>query len=131
MTSLGVVIVTARPEADLARCLSSLSAQTFTDFEVIVVCSGSDVPEKLEPLVAGELASRTRFIAVTNRGYGAACNKGTRLSSAPLLIFLNDDTTLHPDCLKWLYESLSKDESSIFQPLIFHEYAHRVMRGNP
>ncbi len=53
------------------------------------------------------------------------------MSKAPFLIFLNDDTTLAPDYLKELYEALSKDEHSIYQSLIFHEYAQRVLRGNP
>ena len=53
------------------------------------------------------------------------------MSNAPFLIFLNDDTTLAPDYLKGLREALSKDENSIYQSLIFHEYAQRVLRGNP
>jgi GT2 family glycosyltransferase len=53
------------------------------------------------------------------------------LSNAPFLIFLNDDTTLAPDYVKGLREALSKDENSIYQSLIFHEYAQRVLRGNP
>ena len=132
MASLSVVIVTSSPEAaNLARCLSSLSAQSFSDFEAIVVCSGVNAPEKPDQLTGGELASRTRFVTTANRGYGAACNKGARLSNAPFLIFLNDDTTLAPDYLKELFEALSKDENSIYQSLIFHEYAQRVLRGNP
>ena len=132
MASLSVVIVTSSPEAtNLVRCLSSLSAQSFSDFEAIVVCSGVNAPEKPEQLTGGELASRTRFATTPNRGYGAACNMGARLSNAPFLIFLNDDTTLAQDYLKELFEALSKDENTIYQSLIFHEYAHRVLRGNP
>jgi GT2 family glycosyltransferase len=130
MTGFGVVIVTTR-EANLTKCLSSLSAQTFADFEAIVVCSGANVPERLDRFVDGKLVNRTRFVATANRGYGAACNKGARLSSASFLIFLNDDTSLNADYLKELYGSLSKDENRIYQSLILHEYAQRAMRGNP
>jgi hypothetical protein len=132
MTSLSVVIVTARPEtASLATCLSSLSAQTFSDFEIIAVCSGTPVPDNLDKSAGEEVVSRTRFVTTANRGYGAACNLGARISTAPFLIFLNDDTSLNAEYLEELHKSLSKDEICIFQSLIFHEYAHRVMRGNP
>lgn len=53
------------------------------------------------------------------------------MSNAPFLIFLNDDTTLAPDFAKGLYEALCKDENTIYQSLIFHEYAQRMLRGNP
>jgi GT2 family glycosyltransferase len=131
MVSLTVVIVTAKPDMSLSKCLASLAVQNFTDFEVIVVCSGCTAPERPGSLVAGRLAKRTRFIATTNRGYGAACNVGAHSSEAAYLVFLNDDTQLHPDCLRSLYDSLSKDENSVLQPLIFHEYTRRAMRGNP
>jgi GT2 family glycosyltransferase len=131
MTCLSVVIATARPDANLAKCLSSLSAQTFADFDVIVICSGTNVPDRLDQLVGEGLMNRTKFVATTNRGYGAACNLGAHMSDAAFLVFLNDDTSLHADFLKALHASLSKDPNSIFQSLIFHEYAHRVMRGNP
>jgi hypothetical protein len=131
MASLTVVIVTAKSGANLTKCLGSLAVQSFTGFDVVVVCSGCTAPEKPGSLVAGRLAKRTRFIATPNRGYGAACNVGARYSGAAYLVFLNDDTELHPSCLQSLYESLSTDENNIVQPLIFHEYTHRVMRGNP
>ena len=96
-----------------------------------MVCSGVIVPEKPDQLTGDKLATRPRFIPTPNRGYGAACNKGALLSNAPFLIFLNDDTTLAPDYLKELREALIKDGNRIYQSLIFHEYAGRVLRGNP
>jgi GT2 family glycosyltransferase len=126
-----VIIVTSRPEVSLGKCLASLATQSLSDFEVIVVCCGCAVPENPEGLVGGELAERTKFIATPNRGYGAACNLGARSSTAGFLLFLNDDTQLHSNCIRSLHEAISKDESRVYQPLIFHEYANRVLRGNP
>ena len=70
MASLSVVIVTAGPEnASLAKCLSSLSAQTLSDFEVIVVCSGVNVPQNLDR-AGGQLAGRIVFVATASRYLG-------------------------------------------------------------
>jgi len=131
MTRLTVVIVTAKSEGSLTKCLASLAGQTLTEFEVIVVCNGYVAPEQPADLVGGRLAKRVRFIVTANRGYGDACNIGARCSRAAYLVFLNDDTELHPDCLQSLYESLSRDENTLFQPSTFHEYTHRMMQANP
>ena len=71
MASLSVVIVTAGPETatSLAKCLSSLSAQTLSDFEVIVVCSGVNVPQNLDQ-AGGQLAGRIGFVATAHRYLG-------------------------------------------------------------
>jgi len=131
MTGLAVVIVTSNPGVNLTKCLASLAKQSFTEFEVTVIYSGCTAPDHLASPTKGHLG-QTRLITAANRGYGAACNIGARyVYSATYLVFLNDDTELHPDCLRSLYTSLTKDGNSIFQPLLFHEYARRLMRGNP
>ena len=122
-----MVIVTAKAEASLTKCLASLALQTLSGFDVVVICSGCPTPQESTT----RPAERTRFIATANRGYGAACNAGARCSDTPYLVFLNDDTELHPDCLRSLYESLSENENTLLQPTIYHEYAQRIMLGNP
>ena len=131
MTSLTVIIVTATSGAGLTKCLLSLSTQSFTDFDIIVVCNGCIAPGKLATAFMERLANRIRFVITSNHGYGAACNLGARRSESPHLVFLNDDTELHPHCLGMLHESLSRSENTIFQPLIFHEYTGMMQRGNP
>jgi GT2 family glycosyltransferase len=131
MTRLTVVIVTVKSDTSLVKCLASLATQSFTEFDVIVICNGCSAPGKLDTPVVGRFEKRTRFIVTSNRGYGAACNIGARHSDSPYLVFLNDDTELHPQCLAKLYDSLSKDQNAIFQPSTLHEYIRRVMTGNP
>jgi len=71
------------------------------------------------------------IVSETNRGYGAACNIGGRSTDAPVLLFLNDDTHLRDSCIAELYKSISRDESTVFQPIIRHEYARQTRSGNP
>lgn len=98
---------------------------------MVVICSGCPTPQETATRLAQGLAERIRFIATANRGYGAACNAGARYSDTAYLVFLNDDTELHPNCLRSLYESLSEDENTLFQPTTSHEYAQRTMLGSP
>jgi GT2 family glycosyltransferase len=83
----------------LERCLQSLLAQTFQDFEVVLVDNGSEdgsVPflEKHYPQV--------RLIAnQENQGFAAANNQAIRATDSELVATLNNDTEVEPN---WLEE---------------------------
>jgi len=95
-----VVIPTLRAGAPLRAALDSLAAQTWRDFEVIVVDNSGK-------RAAAPLASETRFplrmlYLGTNLGYGAAVNRAVNRSEAPLIAVLNDDAVAHPGWLEAL-----------------------------
>jgi GT2 family glycosyltransferase len=130
MTAVSVVIITLGRGAHLGDCLSSLATQTYSDFEAITVVSGA--PGEVQVTEASELAQKTRLVFTgSNVGYGAACNAGAKAANGSVLLFLNDDTVLEPDCLAQVHSLLSREGSCIAQPLIFHEYSKAWRRGNP
>lgn len=91
-----VVIATKnRPDA-LRRSLEGLLDQSFTDFGVIVVDDGSDVP--ISRVVAEErfAALQTNVITLpTSAGPAAARNAGVAASSAQFVAFIDDDVVPH------------------------------------
>ena len=130
MPAVSVVIITISRGAQLANCLSSLATQTYSDFEVIMVVNGNsrDVPVT----EGSELGQKTRLVFTGfNAGYGAACNLGAKAANGSVLLFLNDDTVLQPDCLAQVHSLLSLGDPCIAQPLIFHAYSSVWRRGNP
>jgi hypothetical protein len=130
MTAVSVVIITLGQGAHLADCLSSLATQTYSDFEIITVVNGN--PREVPVTEGLELAQKTRLVFTGfNVGYGAACNVGAKAANAPILLFLNDDTVLQPDCLAQVHNLVSREGPCIAQPLIFHEYSSLWRRGNP
>lgn len=85
-----VVVVTYRiSEPVLDETLDALSAQTATDFEVVIVDNGCDwaveaVPNRSEPV--------SHYLRLDrNRGVTTARNIGARVSSGDMLLFLDDD----------------------------------------
>lgn len=78
-------------------CLRSLAASgDRTAFEVIVVDDGSsDATARLLPEISGLRYHRN----ARNLGFVGACNAGAALARGEFLVFLNNDTTVHPGWL--------------------------------
>jgi glycosyltransferase involved in cell wall biosynthesis len=88
------VVIPTRDRADLlADCLRSLAAQGTSDLEVLVVDDGSDAP--LAPVVR-DVDARFRCHRQEPAGLNAARNAGARLTTAPVIAYLDDDTLLRP-----------------------------------
>jgi GT2 family glycosyltransferase len=103
--TVSVVIACYNSAAYLPRCLKALSAQTFTDFEIIVIDNAS--PEgDLGPLqdLWPDLPIRCERLA-TNVGFAAANNLGAQMAKAPWLALLNPDAFPEPDWLGNLLEA--------------------------
>lgn len=95
---LSVIVPTfERPEL-LEIAYQSLCAQTFTDFEVIVVDDASKdaTPQKIAELVARD--ARVRFLRLErNSGPGAARNRALEMCRGELVALLDDDDRAAPD----------------------------------
>lgn len=81
----------------LDALLTSLAAQTFRDFEIIVVNDGSTEPATLRKL--DELRSSVRVVDQENRYLPGARNTGFRAALAEFVLPLDCDDTLEPDYL--------------------------------
>ncbi|MDX3927030.1 MAG: glycosyltransferase [Shinella sp.] len=112
MAKLTVIIPYYQKEQGiLRRALASVFAQSFTDFDVIVVDDQSPYPvdEELAPLSAEEKA-RITVIKQPNAGPGGARNTG--LDNVPpeteFAAFLDSDDLWTADHLKNAYESMTR-----------------------
>jgi glycosyltransferase involved in cell wall biosynthesis len=82
----------------LTGCLNSVMAQTFQDFEVVVVDDGStdDTSEKIKPFLSDR---RLTYIRQPNGGQARAKNRGIRESRGGFVAFLDADDMWHPEKL--------------------------------
>ncbi len=100
---VSVIIVSWNSATHLTRCLDCLSAQTFRNFEVIVVDNGS-----LDGGMAGleqrypHLTLHTEYLP-SNVGFARANNLGADLARGKWLALLNADAFAEPD---WLEKNL-------------------------
>jgi len=93
------VIVPSHNTAEfIAECLDSVFAQTWLDFEAIVVNDGSPDTPELER-VLGPYRERIVYVRQENRGLSGARNCGIRLARGEYLAFLDSDDCWPPEYL--------------------------------
>ena len=91
---ISVVVPTRNAQGFLRPCLESLSRQTFTDFEIVVVDGGSsDGTVALIEEMAGRFKN-LRWVSECDAGVYNGMNKGVRLARGPWLYFLGADDRL-------------------------------------
>ena len=107
MPSISVIVPVYKVENFLHRCVDNILAQTFEDFELILVDDGS--PDNCGA-ICDEYArkdSRIQVIHQKNGGLSAARNAGIDWafanSDSRWLSFVDSDDWVHPDFLKILY----------------------------
>jgi len=95
---VSVIIPTYNHSDFVLKTLASVFAQTFTDYEVIVVNDGSPdgTTRILRPLAE---AGRIKYIEQPNAGQAAARNRGLAEAEGEFVAFLDDDDLWPPDSL--------------------------------
>lgn len=107
---ISVIIPVYRVEAYLHDCVESVLAQTFREFEIVLVDDGS--PDRC-PAICDDYAKRysdpakgpvIRVIHKENAGLGMARNSGMDVACGRYITFLDSDDMLRPDALRRLYD---------------------------
>ena len=103
---VAVVVPVYDHEAWLPGVLACLQTQTLADWECVVVDDGS--PGDVHAAMADALDDpRVRLVRhETNRGLGAALNRGLDETAAPLVAYLPADDLFHADHLATLVQAL-------------------------
>lgn len=110
MPAVSVVIPAFNHRDFILQSIGSVFAQTFSDFEVIVINDGS--PDDTEKLVRSLVdARRIRYFEQANRGQAAARNRGAAEARGEFLAFLDDDDYWPIDKLEWQAAGMREDHS--------------------
>jgi glycosyltransferase involved in cell wall biosynthesis len=97
MPKVSVIIPVFNGAETIGRALQSVFAQTFTDYEIVVVNDGST--DGTASVLAG-YGEKIRVVSQSNRGLSAARNAGIAASQGEYVALLDDDD-------RWLPEKLA------------------------
>jgi len=102
----------------LREAIDSALAQTYSDYEVIVVNDGSDDDGKTAS-IARSYGSRIRYIEKPNGGVASALNAGIRNMKGEYFSWLSHDDAYHPHKLEIQVDYLRKGDRGI---ILYSDY---------
>lgn len=97
MPELSIIVPVYKVEKYLPKCIDSILAQTFRDFELILIDDGS--PDNCGAICDEYAArdSRIKVIHQANAGVSAARNAGLDIASGTYLGFVDSDDWIEPE----------------------------------
>lgn len=108
-----IIVPVYNAERSLQKCLTSIRAQSFDDYEVILIDDGSR--DNSYAICADFAGKDPRFQPVhqENRGPSAARNEGLRRARGTYLCFVDSDDFLVPEYLEQLHTQLENDRAEV------------------
>lgn len=123
---LTIIVPVYNAERTLCRAVNSVLAQTFTDWELLLIDDGS---EDSSGNICDQLAEQYPNIICfhqKNRGLSAARNVGIRNAKGHYLAFLDSDDWVEPD----FYQSLIDEQLSTIADLVVSGYVREFWKAN-
>jgi len=101
MAAISIVIPLFNKQEAIAATLDSVLAQSFKDFELIIVDDGST--DKSRSIIDSYNDKRMQYHYKVNGGVSSARNFGVPVSNGNFILFLDADDRLTSDCLEVLW----------------------------
>ena len=103
---ISVIVPVYKVEKYLPACLDSLLAQTYQNFELLLVDDGS--PDKCWEILQQYAAQDARvcIFRKENGGVSSARNFGLEQARGEYICFVDSDDLVLPQYLEWLYDAL-------------------------
>ena len=110
---LSIIVPIYNVEACLSRCLDSVLAQTFQDFELILVDDGS--PDRCGEIIDEYAEKEIRIVVIhqKNKGVSAARNAGLRVARGKYVGFVDPDDYIVPNYYEDLISEVEKNNAQL------------------
>ncbi len=126
MPFFSVVIPLYNKEPFIGQTLQSLIAQTFADFEIIIINDGST--DAGEAKVLSFPDPRIRYYLRENKGVSAARNLGITMAKGQYIAFLDADDHWYPDFLQCMHRNITRfPDQKVFSCAIEIETAKNLV----
>lgn len=108
MPMISVIVPVFKAEKYIESCVRSILAQTYSDFELILVEDGS--PDRSGEICDALAATDTRIRVIHKENGGAATarNAGLDVANGDFIAFIDGDDCVHPQYLEFLLDLQQK-----------------------
>jgi hypothetical protein len=112
---ISIVIPVYNQAKKLAKCLDSITEQSYKNYEVIVVNDGSQenigvVIDKFKPVFGAKL----KYLMQNNQGAPVARNHGAKEAKGDFLLFCDADLVMQPNMLQTMLKTLKNNERASY-----------------
>lgn len=124
---ISIIIPVYKAETFFDECVSSILAQSYEDFELILVDDGSPdkCPELCDKWAATD--SRIKVIHKSNGGVSSARNSGLEIASGDYICFVDSDDTLPENGLHILMKSIEQRNVEVVFGAFQFQYGDRLL----
>ncbi|MGN0493209.1 MAG: glycosyltransferase [Acutalibacteraceae bacterium] len=113
MTKISVIVPVYNVEKYLKKCIQSILAQDFSEYEIILVDDGStDESGKICDEYSLKY-SQIKVIHQKNKGLGGARNRGIEEACGNYLLFIDSDDSIKENMLSYLYNTAIDNDSDL------------------
>lgn len=130
MMPVSVVVLNLNGSRHLAGLIPALAAQTFTEFELLLVDNGStdDSLERFAQLTRQADLSVRIIRNQRNHGFAPACNQAIDATDSPFVVMVNNDTVPEAGWLEQLVATAESDRTvgMVASKMLFAHQPERI-----
>lgn len=110
---VSIIIPAYKAEKYIDRCLLSVTSQTYTNLEIVIVDDGSPdkTPEMLDAYAKKD--KRIKIIHKPNGGVSSARNEGINNATGKYVCFVDIDDEVKPDYVKCMYDAITEHNTDV------------------
>ncbi len=120
--SVSIIIPTINSEKYLEKCIDSVIAQKYADWELLIVDEASSDGTRDIAMSYAARDARISFTDSPGKGVSAARNHGIGIARGKYICFLDSDDTLDPDFLTVLLKLSNETDADISQSSFYYSY---------
>lgn len=111
MPEISVILPVFNGEEFIGKAIESVLAQTFEDFELIIVDDGSS--DSSPDIINSFSDERITIISQSNQGPGAARNNALKIAKGEYVMYLDSDDWFCPDALEVAFNEATKFDTDL------------------
>jgi glycosyltransferase involved in cell wall biosynthesis len=126
---VSIVMPVYKQEQFMARAIACVLAQSFTQWELIIINDGS--PKKISNIMQSCLQDPriSYFKHSLNKGLGAALNAGINKASSSCIAYLPCDDVMYKDHIATLYNALINDKTAVLAFTSIKHHYTKIAEG--
>lgn len=112
MVKISIVVPVYNASAYIGKCIDSILAQTYTDFELLLINDGSS--DNSLDVLEGYAKKDKRIVVINQKNMGVAAtrNKGIKISRGEYITFIDNDDYIDSDYLEKFLDN-TKDSPDV------------------